>query len=148
MPSSCYENWARVALIIWTARISTKDPDAFDVTRKTGNKAFAPSWEILGPMLDLKRIGKTATSEQWKDYARGYFEEMRASRRSNPSLWRALLARSRVVLTCYCTNPARCHRTLLGRFLEKLGATFEGELDERDPGQEDLFKIAMALGED
>lgn len=38
------------------------------------------------------------------------------------------LARSRVVLVCYCTDPTRCHRSLLAGILGKLGADVRGEL--------------------
>lgn len=48
---------------------------------------------------------------------------------NNPGAWRALLARPRVVLACYCADPERCHRTILARdILPKLGATYRGEL--------------------
>jgi len=137
-----------MAVTVWTARISTKDPDAFDVTRKSGSHVFAPSWKILGPMLDRRRVGRTTTNEEWREYARNYFEEMRTSLRANPDAWKALRARERVVLTCYCVNPARCHRTLLGKFLEKLGATFAGELTEYNESQAELFKRAMELPDD
>lgn len=139
-----------MALVVWTARISTRDPDALNVTRKSGSAIFAPSWRIVAPALERRQAGREATDEEWKEYAQAYFLEMQASRRKNVEVWKALLARERVVLTCYCTNPARCHRTLLGRFLTKLGATFEGELAEqakRDRTQEELFKIAMDLGD-
>lgn len=135
-------------LAVWTARISTKDSDAFDVTRKSGNPTFAPSWKILGPMLDIRRVGRKATEEEWRNYARDYFEEMRASYRSDPTPWKTLLAKERVVLTCYCTNAFRCHRTLLGKFLVKLGAEFFGEVTERDAFQAELFEFAMGLGND
>lgn len=139
-----------MALSIWTARLSSKDPDAFDVTRKTGNVVFAPTWRILSPMLKIRREGRRATDEEWRAYARNYFEEMRSSLKSHPEAWKALRARERVVLTCYCTDPPRCHRTLLGKFLEKLGASFHGELDDRrvTQTQAELFKLAMTLDED
>jgi uncharacterized protein YeaO (DUF488 family) len=137
-----------MALVVWTARISTKDPDAVDVTRKTGNPVFAPSWKILKPILAHRRIGQEVSNEEWKEYARRYFEEMRVSSRENPVAWKELMARERVVLTCYCVEPTRCHRTLLGRLLEKLGAKFAGELVEYDESQAELFKLAMNLPDD
>lgn len=135
-------------LAVWTARISTKDPDALDVTRKSGDPTFAPSWTILRPVLDRRRIGRKTTDEEWREYARAYFEEMVASYRETPKPWKTLLARERVVLTCFCTNPDRCHRTLLGKFLVKLGAEFFGEATERTPHEEELFQLAMNLEED
>lgn len=130
---------------VWTARVSTTDPDAYDITIKSGDRVFAPSWAIFKPMLDIRRAGRKATDDEWRSYARSYLLEMRTSRRRHPEPWKALLARPRVVLTCYCTEPERCHRTLLGRFLEKLGATFCGELTIIDPGQRELFELAQEL---
>jgi uncharacterized protein YeaO (DUF488 family) len=152
-----------VALEVWTARISTRDPDALNVTRKSGDKTFAPSWALLGPMVDIRRSGKVATEEQWKDYAKAYIKEMFASRARHPEEWARLLGRSRVVLTCYCTNPKRCHRTILGRILERLGATFWGELEgpatirdcppavdalKEHQAEVEGFELAMSLDDD
>ena len=138
-----------MSLEIWTSRISTKDPDAFDVTYKSGAKVFAPSWAIFKPMLDIRRSGRVATEEEWQNYARKYLLEMRASRKRHPEAWVTLLGRSRAVLVCYCVDPARCHRTLLGRFLEKLGAVFHGELEPREDRsyQEGLTRLAQELDE-
>lgn len=132
---------------VWTARISTKDPDAYDVTIKSGDRTFAPSWSLFKPMLDRRRAGRRSTDEEWQAYARAYLLEMRESRRARPGPWRALLARPRVVLTCYCTEPQRCHRTLLGRFLAKLGATYHGELEppEDDSAQRAIFDLVQEL---
>lgn len=134
-----------MALKVWTDRVSSKDLDAFDVTRKSGHKAFAPSWAILGPALERRRSGREATEEEWKAYAAAYYGEMTLSRKREPDVWATLLARPRVVLTCYCTNPLRCHRTLLARLLEKLGATFEGEIVDQSVSQQALFDLAMNL---
>ena len=115
-------------LEVWTARISTKDPDAFNITRKSGHKEFAPSWEALQRMLEIRRSGRVATEEEWREYVEGYLKEMGRSHRVHKASWDALLARERVVLVCYCTNPQRCHRTILARILESLGAVNRGEL--------------------
>jgi uncharacterized protein YeaO (DUF488 family) len=114
---------------VWTARISTKDPDRLDISRKSGEKAFAPSWAILGPALQRRRAGIPQTEEEWKDYAALYLREMSISKRQNPDTWAALLARPRVVLVCYCSgDPKRCHRHILALILAHLGATYRGEL--------------------
>jgi hypothetical protein len=132
-----------VSVETWTARISTRDSDCFDITRKSGGpdgEAFAPSWAILRPALDARRegdrlrkaldvSGSTFIERQaWDRYVPAYTAEMRASYRDNRAAWDALLARSRVVLVCYCTDAARCHRTLLAGILGKLGAHVRGEL--------------------
>jgi uncharacterized protein YeaO (DUF488 family) len=115
-------------LDVWTSRVSTRDVDRFDVTRKSGDLVFAPSWSILGPVLARRRANVPETSEMWRDYAQAYLREMTSSYRENRVRWEAVLARPRVVLTCYCTDPNRCHRTLLAKVFEKLGAIYRGEL--------------------
>lgn len=113
---------------VWTARISCNDKDVFNITRKSGNKVFAPSWDILGPMVQIKKAGRGATDEEWKAYAASYLKEMARSYRVERAAWEALLARKRVVLTCYCTDPNHCHRRILARILASLGADDHGEL--------------------
>lgn len=130
---------------VWTARISTKDPDAFNVTRKSGEPTFAPSWSLLRSVLDIRAQGLTQTETEWKAYVKSYATEMQASHRTSRPAWEALLARQRVVLTCYCSDPQRCHRRLLGLILERLGATFKGELPDPDEAQRELFRLAMSL---
>ncbi len=113
---------------VWTARISTKDPDRYDITRKSGNPIFAPSWALLGPLLSNRRAGHEQTEEEWRAYAAGYLKEMARSYKINRPEWDLLLARERIVLVCYCTNPLRCHRRVLARILASLGAVDCGEL--------------------
>jgi hypothetical protein len=133
------------SLLVHTARISCRDPDRLDITRKSGGPAgipFAPSWDILQPVLEARR--KTAKfdlripehareaerleEEAWAAYVPAFTEEMRRSYRRHRGHWDALLARSRVVLVCYCVDEDGCHRRLLAKMLEKLGATDGGEL--------------------
>lgn len=141
-----------MSLAVYTAQISTRDPDRFDVTRKSGGPVgviFAPSWAILRPALDARKEaarlldrakaepehrvfyeGRAAGTEYtaWVLYMPAYRLEMLASHRANRAAWDALLARPRVALACYCTDPERCHRRLLAGFLAKLGADDRGEL--------------------
>lgn len=142
--------------LVYTARISTRDPDRFDITRKSGGAAgtpFAPSWNILRPALDARQEARRRREiadawppvagsgarlvrlkaddierRAWSAYVPAFEQEMRESYRRHPEAWRALLARVRVVLVCYCTDPERCHRTLLAGILGKLGADVRGEL--------------------
>lgn len=120
-----------MSAVIYTARIGYADPDVVDITRKTGDqfsRAFAPSWALLGPVLQARRTGGDMERE-WRRYVVGFGGEMLASRENAPGAWRSLLARPRAVLVCYCSDPERCHRTLLARdILPKLGAVYGGEL--------------------
>ncbi len=148
-----------MTLQVYTARISSRDPDRLDITRNSAGPegiAFAPSWAILRPALDARReaeriaemvgqaseeatggrlsaVDRAAALDQllapsWEAYASAYLAEMRTSYRANRAAWDALLARSRVVLLCYCTDAAHCHRTLLAeRCLRPLGVDVRGE---------------------
>jgi hypothetical protein len=116
---------------VFTGRIWCGDPDAFNVTRQSGAAAgapFAPSWAALRPALEARKRGPDAAEMAWSAYAPAYLEEMRASWRAHPEAWRSLLARPRVVLTCYCPRRKRCHRSLLAAILAKCGAVDCGEL--------------------
>lgn len=80
-------------------------------------------WSALGPSRELLAAyyGKEAPRISWDEYARRYYEEMTAQ----TFLLRALAARvangETVTLLCSsaCTDPDRCHRTLLARLVER-----------------------------
>jgi hypothetical protein len=78
-------------------------------------------------------------ASMWNVFSPAYRDEMRRSFVEHRSAWAALLARERVVLTCYCHLDARlpgtellarghCHRVLLAGFLCACGAIYGGEL--------------------
>lgn len=146
-----------MTLRAYTARISSRDPDRFDVTRKSGGpqgEPFAPSWAILRPALDARRRAERLMddahalthsldgnpyalaneadrieAEAWAAYEPAFLDQMRRSYRAHRPAWDALLARPRVVLVCYCVDHTRCHRTILARdILPTLGAVYEGEV--------------------
>jgi uncharacterized protein YeaO (DUF488 family) len=85
-------------------------------------------WPDLGPSRELlaRFQGKAGPALEWDDYVPRYFEEMRGP----AQLWRirALAARltagETVTLLCSsaCTDPARCHRTLLARLIGRASA--------------------------
>jgi len=150
-----------MSLRVHTARVSYGGADRLDITRKSAPPegiAFAPSWAILRPALDMMALARTmrAAAEHagearpndavlaescvemtraaarivratWALYVEAYTAEMRESYRTQRPAWTALLARESVTLVCYCTDPARCHRTLLAGIFAKLGAINEGE---------------------
>lgn len=136
-----------MTLQVHSARVSYGGPDRFDVTRKSGGpegEPFAPSRAILQPALDarahVKRLrsygceGQAASYERgaWDTYRRAFLAEMRQSYVRRRDAWAGLLARPRVVLVCYCTDPRHCHRAILrAEILPKLGAVDAGELTAR-----------------
>lgn len=112
-----------MTMVVHTARISSRDPDRFDVTRASGG----PAGEPFAPSASLLSAGKSGRMA-WEDYARHYTAEMRESYRRNPVAWDGLRTRPRVVLVCFCVDPGLCHRSVLAGILSKLGAEVRGEL--------------------
>jgi uncharacterized protein YeaO (DUF488 family) len=108
-----------MALEVFTSHISCDDPDRLDISVSSGDKAFAPKW----PMVNGLRNGRLS----WPDYRKQYTILMRESYRFHRVAWEQLLERRRVVLVCYCTDVARCHRLVLAEILVKLGARYLGE---------------------
>lgn len=137
-----------MTLQIRSARISYRGPDTLDITAKSGGLAghpFAPSWRILAPALEARRIAKRLRTngnhaeaervelDAWEAYAPSFTIQMRESYRHFRAEWNAMLARESVCLTCYCAapkdGPLRCHRVLLAGMLVKLGAEYLGEVE-------------------
>lgn len=134
-------------LQVYTARlphhgcVGYQGRDLLDVTRGSGGhlgNPFAPSKPLLVAGQASKAAAKRksapggATDRERLDlwfawYRELYLEEMRASYRAHRGAWRALLARKRVVLCCYCGSH-RCHRRVLAEILVALGAVDCGEL--------------------
>jgi hypothetical protein len=56
-----------------------------------------------------------------------------AAARSHRGAWETLLGRERIVLCCYCPDPALCHRRLLADMLVKAGE--QREIDVRYAGE-------------
>lgn len=148
------ENPYGCSLCVYTSRINYTGEDGLNITRKSAKqlgKAFAPSWKILRPALSeltaaklLANRGLTLEAQQksdraWETYTHEYTHEMRESYRMGricvpgkklPPVgpWKEVLSMRSVVLLCYCTNPTRCHRTILASIFVKLGATYLGEV--------------------
>ena len=71
----------------------------------------------LGPVVPLLRAFRGGRID-WPAYRRRYLAGLRRPE-AQAALRevRTLAGRGRVTLLCGCANPARCHRTLLARYL-------------------------------
>lgn len=110
-------------LEVFTSRIWLEDKDKLDITIKSAKqgKIFAPTWEMV---MDYKN--KIISDSQ---YTAMYYDLMRKSYANNKEQWESLLNKERVVLVCYCNHGQFCHRYLLADILEKLGASYKGEIE-------------------
>lgn len=96
-----------------------------DVTVKSGDKMFAPTWDFL---MEYK-------SDQDEDkYISKFTPLMRKNYLNNKQYWLDFLSQEEVVIACYCKAGKFCHRHLLVDIFEKIcnheGIGFErgGEL--------------------
>lgn len=120
----------REPLEVWTARVTYAGADRLDITRRSCapiGVAFAPSWEILRPVLAARTTSSEAKALVWELYARAYRLEMRRSYVERRDDWKAVLDRSSVTFVCFCGQSARCHRSLLASYFGRLGANVRGE---------------------
>lgn len=130
-------------LIAYTARIDYVGLDKLDISRKGQDPLgihFAPSWRILGPMVERRRRLGHQPEEAWVQYCVDYREEMEASQLSWPSAWEQLRNLGTVTLCCYCSDPEHCHRRLLVAILKEAGDTEDrGERNSLSENQLTLF---------
>ena len=113
--------------IYTSTNYSYNGPDKIDITVKSGDKVFAPSWGIV-----MGHKNKQITDKQYTD---AYYEMMRKSFNENQRRWLEVAKMERVVFCCYCPPDGRfCHRYILVKMFLSLckyfgiEATYEGEI--------------------
>lgn len=76
-----------------------------DVTVKSGDKTFAPTWDLLmrykNGVIDKDR------------YTAEFTTLMRESYRINPNRWHEVCRVDSLIIACYCRAGIFCHRHLL-----------------------------------
>jgi uncharacterized protein YeaO (DUF488 family) len=79
----------------------------------------------VAPSAELVRYAYAEgfTDRRWATYARRYRAEMQRPPATRLiALLAALSPRTNLSVGCYCEDPARCHRSLLGELLREAGA--------------------------
>ena len=128
-------------MILWTAPYATRDPGRLDITRAgcdrllaagkpAPGEVLAPSAVLVFPTLRQLKAARTAAERDavWDGYVVAYSAEQNARERTRAAEYEALLAHERLVGVCFCRDPQRCHRTLAGVRLARLGADYRGEI--------------------
>ena len=106
---------------VYTGRLWVADKDKLDITVKSGDLTFAPTWDLV------TKYKRGQYSEE--EYIKHYYNLMRNSYKMNRGRWEEVLNMERVVFTCFCPSNGFCHRYLLKDIFIKLGATYGGEID-------------------
>ena len=79
----------------------------------------------LSPSAELVRAGQAAAEDDraWRAFARRFRAEMAAGDAARLlDLLAALSLRTELAVGCYCTDEARCHRSVLRELLAERGA--------------------------
>lgn len=112
-------------MVIFTSTIygyiNRGKPNGLDITVKSGDKFFAPTWAMVS---DYKNSADKVLA--WQRYEPLYRELMREQYRKNPGKFMELIDQQKypfLVLCCYCRPFEECHRKLLAQILVDLGAS-------------------------
>lgn len=124
-------SWAIVKPALMAMKRARSVMELAAIKSRLERATFATTAEVCGDVQGIRTIALVQMDDIWQLYSAAYLAEMRESYRTQRAAWDALLARSKITLCCYCTDPARCHRTLLAGILAKLGATVAGERGSR-----------------
>ena len=113
-------------LKVYTAQYSYEGPNRTDITVKTAK----PPWDIFAPTWDMvKEYLANPGPYQEKVYIAKYEAMVANAYVANRDALITLLHSSEVrVLVCFCKAGAFCHRVLLAKHLEALGAEYLGEI--------------------
>jgi uncharacterized protein YeaO (DUF488 family) len=103
-------------LIVHTAQVTKARgcTDVLDITVKTGDPIFAPTWNMV---MGYKWGRITAT-----EYTEQYRERMLKSWADNKERWLEVLNSGSITLVCYCPAGFFCHRLLLVDLLQEVGS--------------------------
>jgi uncharacterized protein YeaO (DUF488 family) len=114
--------------------------------RPRGVRKDDEPWEAwmadLGPSRELHAAywGKSGTPIGWPEYRRRYLEEMMQPSGRGAAMLGALAARAAagetLTLLCSsaCTDPERCHRTLLKDLIDRAAGSRTTRSSSRSPG--------------
>lgn len=116
------DQYRKPRLKVWTAQYRYNGNDHIDITVKSAKypwNVFAPTWEMV---MEYKRTLDENTYTNAYDTIVDKAFEMHAKTLSD------LLKSDRTItLVCFCRPGDFCHRVLLAKHFESLGATYFGE---------------------
>jgi hypothetical protein len=95
--------------------------DAYmDISVMTGNKMWAPTWDMVYRVKDYRM--------SHEDYIREYEKMMELSIHNNADEFNKLMNMEKVILACYCGIREFCHRFIFADVLVDHGANYQGEV--------------------
>lgn len=108
---------------IYTSTLKYSGKDKLNITIKTGDSFYAPTWL----MVNGYKSGQISEEK----YTEQYFNLMNRRFNNPKNKWKieSLMKKERVVFVCYCGKGKFCHRLLLVDFLSNvINAEYCGEI--------------------
>jgi uncharacterized protein YeaO (DUF488 family) len=116
-------------LKIWTAQYQYSGKDRVDITIKSAGypwNVFAPTWEMVMEYKRMAQKGRAVEAESV--YVKQYTHIIEQAWKTHHQQLSDLLKSDRIItLVCFCRPGDFCHRVLLAKHFESLGATYLGE---------------------
>lgn len=94
-----------------------KATNFLDTTVKSGDKRFAPTWDLLG------RYRGGEIDEE--GYEKEFLQLMRTSFKEHKEFWRETLSQEVLTIGCYCRAGKFCHRHILVEVFKRACEYFE-----------------------
>ena len=138
-------------LNVFTAQYKYKGPNRTDVTFKNAE----PPWDVFAPTWDMVEKYLNCPDDYHANLYTAKYDALVANAyvANRDDITNLIHSNETRVLVCFCKPGAFCHRVLLARHFESLGATYHGEVDiattpvvahQQDP----MFKVVIAGGRD
>jgi uncharacterized protein YeaO (DUF488 family) len=108
-------------LRLGTVRLLPRGVKKQDYAKRNYFDVWLPELSPSRPLVSYAQA-RPWTDARWAAYTRRYLREMRRPDAQHLiALLAALSKKANFSVCCYCENPARCHRSLLGELLRDQG---------------------------
>jgi uncharacterized protein YeaO (DUF488 family) len=101
-----------MGLKVYTSNINYKGNDKLDVTVKTGDLDFAPTWDMV--------MGHKNGTMSDEEYTRRYMDILRITYNVAHEKWLDILSKDEITFVCYCKTGRFCHRKVLAEVFGKM----------------------------
>jgi uncharacterized protein YeaO (DUF488 family) len=108
-------------LRLGTVRLLPRGVKKEDYGRLNLFDVWVPELSPSAPLVSYAQA-KPWTDARWSAFTRRYLKEMRRPEAQRlVAMLAALSKQANFSVCCYCENPSRCHRSLLGELLRERG---------------------------
>jgi uncharacterized protein YeaO (DUF488 family) len=100
-----------MGLKVYTSNVKYKGNDRLDITVRTGDLDFAPTWDMV--------MGHKNGTLSDEEYTERYMNILRVSFSNVHQKWVDIMEMEEITLVCYCKSGKFCHRKILAEVFSK-----------------------------